>query len=232
MSSRPATNDGFDGKLPVSDGELDRSGEEQWRRLRQQLELAGGCWLGFVFVPSPRQAAILRLRTEQLLRVHARTTKVLSPSSPDELGSLLPMLFTDDARDAGCSWIECVRSDPPTAEAGLGPWASAWDNLLMRANERRERIFRHLSGGLVFAAPPEIKLRARNAAPDLWSVRSLVLELDPTPAPRSNVDDLEMEFERSKTLTEVRVDAPDPEFSLAEAERRAAHGSSEPRNVV
>jgi hypothetical protein len=102
----------------------------------------------------------------------------------------------------------------------------------MRANERRERIFRHLSGGLVFAAPPEIKPRVRNAAPDLWSLRSLVLELDPTPARRSSIDDLDTEFDSAKTLRELPVEGPDPEFALEEAERREAHRRSEPRNVV
>ena len=57
-----------------------------------------------------------------------------------------------------------------------GPWTAAWDWLMMRANEHRDALRRHLNGGLVFAVHKEWKPRVRNAAPDLWSVRSLVLE--------------------------------------------------------
>ena len=165
----------IDGTYTLSAGDLGSPGEEEWQRLRQQLELAQGFWLGFVFAPSPGQAAELRSRTEQLLRAHARHTKVVSPRTPNELSSALSDVFAKDSADAGCVWIECVRSDSPLADGTTGQWTLAWDSLLLRANERREAIRRHLSGGLVFAAPPEIKPRARDAAPDLWSLRSLVL---------------------------------------------------------
>jgi len=77
------------GSLTFSAADLGAPEEQEWQRLRQQLELAEGFWLGFVFVPSPRQAADLRSRTEQLLRAHARGIKVVSPPKPDELRSAL-----------------------------------------------------------------------------------------------------------------------------------------------
>jgi tetratricopeptide (TPR) repeat protein len=166
---------------------LDRRGEEEWQRLRRHLELAEGFWLGFLFTPSPRTAAIFRNRTERWLRSRVRSLWSFRPETPEELRTLLPSLFMPHLAEEGCVWIEAVRADPPAASATTpGPWTLAWDELLLRLNERRERLRRHLGGGLVLAAPPFVKVRAREAAPDLWSIRSLVLEPPPTPAGRSS----------------------------------------------
>jgi hypothetical protein len=55
-------------------------------------------------------------------------------------------------------------------------WAAAWQDFFLRLNERRDRLRRELSGGLILELPPGIKPDVRNAAPDLWSIRALVLE--------------------------------------------------------
>src|SRR5216683_3863364 len=221
----------LDGNLTLSVEDLGPSGEEEWQRLRQQLELAEGFWLGFVFVRSPRQAASLRSRTEQLLRVHARATKAVVPETPDELRSALSDVFAKDSAAVGCLWIECVRSDPPLADGTAGPWTSAWDSLLLRANERREAIRRHLAGGLVFAAPSEIKPRVRDAAPDIWSLRSLVLEVASRPLQRPD-EDFRVGLKDARIYSDrLAVNAPDAEFALAEAERRAAHAHADPRSI-
>jgi len=62
-----------------------------------------------------------------------------------------------------------------------GSWVRAWDQLMLRLNERRERLRRTLPCGLILTAHPRIKPRIRDAAPDLWSIRSIVLE--PLPGP-------------------------------------------------
>lgn len=47
---------------------------------------------------------------------------------------------------------------------------------MMRANQHRRSLSEHISGGLVMAGASAYKLRAALAAPDLWSIRALVLE--------------------------------------------------------
>ena len=64
-----------------------------------------------------------------------------------------------------------------------GPWTAAWDKLLLLLNERRDALGRHLQGGFMMVAPVAIKPRARVAAPDVWSIRSIVMELSPPVAP-------------------------------------------------
>src|SRR5439155_26283964 len=131
----------------------------------------------------------------------------------------------------GCWSIEAVHVDPPTGSGTApGPWTAAWDDFLLRVNERRDALRRHLKGGLVLAAPPDIKARARDAAPDLWSVRSLVLEIQPVMAQaitEFTSEDLRTREEPWRDLsTEV---TPDTEFALQEARRREQHAHSNPK---
>ncbi len=200
--------------------ELGEAGEKQWARLRAQIELAESFWLGFVFSPSPRSVIVLRERVERLLRMQTQTLLLVRPSNPDELHSVLPMLLeSPDPVQAGCTWIEAVREDSPGAPEQ--PWTHAWDELFLRMNERRDALRARLPGGLVFAAPPGIKPRVRDAAPDLWSVRSLVIDLDAMARPGA----LERAPSRENASIEESLPAPDAEFALAEAARREVKGA-------
>lgn len=165
----------------------------EWQRLRRQYELAEGFWLGFIFSPSPRTVVELRRQVERMLRSRRpwwmfrhrfQRLMLIQPTSPDELRNMLPRLFDAKAARAGHVWVEAVHVDSAlqaATENDPGPWTIAWDWLMMRANERRDALRRHLTGGVVFAVPCEWKSRVRDAAPDLWSVRSLVLDVPGVP---------------------------------------------------
>jgi len=144
----------------------------------------------------------------------------VNPSTPDDLRAVLPVLFEQKSALASCVWVEAVHSDPPAPQSTqAGPWTTAWDDLFLRINERRDALRRHLSGGLVLAVPQEMKARARDAAPDLWSVRSLVIDLQPTLVTNNGT------ISRAPIATEPSLrdafseTAIDVEFALAEAKR-------------
>ncbi len=145
-------------------------GEAEWSRLRRQLELAEGFWLAFLFTPSTRSAEILRRRLSRQLKASVRSLETLRPRSPQELPDLLQRLLTEDSlQTSGCVWLEAVRSS--------GDWKEAWTRLLHRSNERRDHLRRRLEGGLILVAPLDLKPLFRESAPDLWSIRNLVLEI-------------------------------------------------------
>ena len=73
----------------------------------------------------------------------------------------------------------------------------------------------------MFSAPPGIKPRVRDAAPDLWSVRSLVIDLEAM----ARLGNVAHAPSRERASTEESLPAPDPELALAEAGRRAAKGA-------
>lgn len=137
------------------DRPLPPTAESEWQRLRRQLELADRFWLAFLFTPSPPAAARLRARMEAVLRARARSLRLIRPESPEALARVPHLLFDPESARHGWVWLESIRGDPPASPgAPPGPWTLAWEELLRRLNERRERMARHLRGGLVVAAPP------------------------------------------------------------------------------
>ena len=155
---------------------LGLEGEREWQYLRRQFELAAHPWIGFIFCPAPGQVAVLRGRTEFMLQSRTKHLQRIAPGSPGVLRELMPQLF-ESLSKADCVWVEAIAVDGPLSDDEEGSWAAAWDWLMMRINEQRDAFRRQLKGALVFAVHPTWKPRVRNAAPDLWSVRSLVLDL-------------------------------------------------------
>lgn len=187
--------------------------EEEWGRFQAQLELAEGFWLGFVFAPSSPEAHILRRRVTSMLSEEGRSMHVLTPETPEALRGALPWLLSPERKGASCAWVQALYVDSPGRDEQ--PWTAAWDELLLRGNERREALRRHLQGGLVFVAPLSIKPRLREAAPDLWAIRSLVVELS------GGVFEPREAFKlKIRTPWRTEESAPDPSFWKAEADRR------------
>jgi len=109
-----------------------------------------------------------------------QTQRVLRPKTPQALREALTFLLAKPDKTTGCTWIEAVHIDVPTPpDTPPGPWTEAWDSLMLRANTRRDQILDNTPGGLIFVGVPERKPRIREAAPDLWSVRSLVMQPEP-----------------------------------------------------
>ncbi len=174
MSGSPATTG-----LPTCDQErglisLGREGEAEWWRLRRQLDLAELFWLGFLFTADPLVAAVLRRRTADVLRSSALTLLELRPTTPEMLQASLVELLQAPTHGIGCVWLEALRTDRTGETAGQ--WSTAWAALLLRLNERRDRLRRRLPCGLLLVMPTGFKDLARRAAPDFWSVRGMVLE--------------------------------------------------------
>lgn len=149
---------------------------EAWRRLEGHLDWSTGPTISFVFTDDPQVVAHLR---ERAFRAVARTggkVRWLHPEHPQGLREVLRDLLSP--KKVELVWLE------PYLDEGA-PWADAWNDVLQRLNERRERLRRSLGGALVLVAPPSLKARFRDTAPDLWSIRSLVLDLATEPDPRA-----------------------------------------------
>lgn len=206
--------------------------EAEWQRLRRQFELASGFWLGFVFCSSPRTVATLRHRAERLLRFRALRLRLIRPDSPDELRAILTEFDHTDVW-VDCIWIEAVHSDPQVPSGSEpGPWTAAWDWVMLRLNEHRDALRRRVRCGVVFIAPPEWKSRVRDAAPDLWSARSLVLDLHPSAEWQRQFDRrnaMDTEASARRTLSDTAIDV---DFALAEARRIEGKSQYDPQSLA
>ena len=210
-------------------GDLGLAGEGEWQLLRRHFELAADPWIGFVFCPAPGPVAVLRQRTEFMLQYRAKQLLRIAPASPEALRELMPQLF-ESLPNADCVWVEVIAVDGPLTAHEVGPWAGAWDWLMLRLNERRDALRRRLKGGLIFAVHPDWKPRARNAAPDFWSVRGLVLEL------AGNKSESQIDRSSAANFTiEADDDAqyvPSVDAALAAVSRLAATSSPDPQSLA
>jgi tetratricopeptide (TPR) repeat protein len=153
----------------------------------------------------------MRLQTRLLVR-HA-------PAEPEQLPAVLGALFSSEAREVGCHWVEALHVDP--GETGEGPWSEAWTRLIVLMNERRDALRRHLAGGLVLVAPPQMKQRFREMATDLWSVRALVIELPQVEQPLAPQELLQgvLALVRKPSTSDIGSAMPDADFALSELQR-------------
>ncbi len=195
--------------------ELSPHDEEEWLRLRRQIQLEQGFWLGFVFALSSHEAKVFRQRVTLELSARDQNIEIYAPDTPEALTAALPWLLSPERRQAHFVWIESMSAD--AYGSSETPWALAWDWLFLRMNERREALRRHLPGALVIVAPPTVKPRLRDAAPDLWSIRSIVAELEGGTA---GFPSAPLPFQ-SVVEEDSQQEAPDPIFWKQEADRRA-----------
>lgn len=153
---------------------LSAAGEAAWQSLRQHVEWTPGFWLGWVFTDHTPSAHELHQRSAELLRGLGRHSELRQPLQPEELSDVLAWLLAGADGCDGCASVVVVRQN----EA----WLEVWDSFMLRLNERREVLRKQLQCGLLLLVPTMFKPRSRNAAPDLWSIRSLALDVSP-PAP-------------------------------------------------
>jgi hypothetical protein len=224
---------------------LGEKSEAAWRELKRHIESTEGFWVVFLFSPSAISADTLRQRVEAFLeekntepKSSSDLLKTHTPDTPDVLANLLATLLADRDEDASPPpvWIQALKTDTPHQTNDSKPWRKAWETFLLRANERREVLRARFTNGLVMVAPDELKPLFREAAPDLWSVRTMVLELDEpvfspsavdaqlieTKKPRIDTDtDPEIALQEAARLERQR---PDAHLALAQAYTRAAEG--------
>lgn len=148
--------------------------EEEWERFHVMLKYATGFWVAFVFSPSSFEATVIRERVAEMLASEGARMDVWLPQSADEMRETLPWTLSPERAGAGCVWVQALQVD---GGGEAHPWEDAWAHFFLRGNEKREVFRRRLRGGLVIVAPMAMKTLVREAAPDLWSIRAIVLEL-------------------------------------------------------
>lgn len=152
--------------------------EAAWAHLKRHLAWAEPPWIVFVFAAGSTQSRQLAERTREALAASGRTLELRRPGSPEAL------------RAEATALLEGVHDSPVYVDAvrqslrGDDSWVEAWLWLAQRLNERRDHLLRTAAGGLVLALPSAAKAPVRTVAPDLWTIRSLALELRAEPDPR------------------------------------------------
>ncbi len=177
-----------------------------WRLLGRSLELAEGHFAYYlVFSNWPEQNLAGKALLNGALQARGLSLQVVVPDAPEKLvETAIAALFRDDLPPATPLWLECWRnaSDPA--------WNLARRRLMARLNEGRGRLEKEVLRPLILLLPRDGVLRAAEDAPDMWSIRKLVVHLERPAMPGVPIETLELpKF----------VEPPTPE-NLARAERK------------
>jgi tetratricopeptide (TPR) repeat protein len=150
----------------------------EWDLLLGHLEFSTGFSLVVILVPDNTAAEVCAraLESEQ----HSRGSISRAPtSSPDELQDLPTWLFETTHNDDDLIWISAVKPEPLQADPEHSRWITAWTRAAARLNERRNTLRNTHHHPLILVGAPWLKVVLRENAPDLWSVRDLVVEMRP-----------------------------------------------------
>ncbi|MGH9092068.1 MAG: hypothetical protein ACRDZR_11950, partial [Acidimicrobiales bacterium] len=154
--------------------------ERAWDRLRAQMALQAGFWLGYVLCDDRRAVTEMQRRAARVLRSRALTTQVLAPATPDDLVATAAVLVDRASAAYGLTWVAPLTGVEVGGPApGEEAWDDAWSRFLSRLNEHREGLLRTLTGGLVIAGPRRLAGRLAFLAPDLWTFRSVLVVVGP-----------------------------------------------------
>ena len=139
-----------------------------WDRLRFQLEVQVGFWFGLVAGDDTRPREQLRGSAKVWCQENGQTFQ-LHTVEPNVLAALAIELA--QGAHPGLHWI---RADGPLGL--IDEWEPAAAQLLLAMNERREAYRQRLDGGVVLEGRASLKRLLRERAPDLFSIRSFLIE--------------------------------------------------------
>lgn len=181
----------------------------EWRVLLRHFDLAAD---GFNFivllVPDADGAAICRQALADYLAQSGKTILDIPLETPDDLkplaGKLLDLKLPEGT---GAVWVAASAHQSMSEEE---KWKAAWREGVARLNQFRNPLRRSLNATLIFAGAPWLQVELRQMAPDLWSVRTLVVNILPLPVTDPGFQQLEP-GDHGVSL--------DPEFAWREAEK-------------
>jgi tetratricopeptide (TPR) repeat protein len=185
----------------------------EWQKLLNHFDLSEGFALVVLLVTDADGAALCRHELEKALAREEKTLAAIELTTPADLRELPGRLLAVEppATVAGL-WMAAVEPDYSKV---YPEWREAWQLALARLNSHRNPIRRQFNLSLVFVGAPWLQEVMREIAPDLWSVRTLVARIEPSPP--SAAGQPPREAIRSE-FGDERVGG-DPVFALREAEK-------------
>lgn len=150
----------------------------EWQRVCGHFALNEGFALVVLVVPDRDGASLCRLALANRLRAHGLGVLDASPATPSALRRLAPnLLALRPERERGAVWVSAAV---PVSAEDFAAWRMAWRWGLATLNQNRNPLRRWIDCSLVIVGTPELVPLFREAAPDLWSVRSLVAHIVPS----------------------------------------------------
>lgn len=187
---------------------------EGWQMLLQHLDLVDGFALVVVLAPDDWAIALTREHLQETLSEVGAVARVRF----DPMGDSDRLAETLLAFEAGAARVVWVDADP-TSPDQFAQVELAWQQALSRLNRYRNTIQSRFDCTLALALPARLQRTLREAAPDLWSIRSGVFRIDPPGSSRGGFELLPIEERAGLNRAEEAGDLGDPAVTLAEADK-------------
>ena len=190
----------------------------EWQLLLNHFALSEGFALLVLIVPDRDGADLCRDELARVLARDGRHLATIEPATPGEMRQLASdVLNRSPAATTGAVWVAAVVS--PGAD-DYADWASAWQWALANLNQHRNPLRRRFPCPLLMVGAPWLVPLFRENAPDLWSVRTQVVRIEPDRDPlREERPDLRQpSFARPEPLARAGQSS-DPTMALQEAAR-------------
>ena len=150
---------------------------QEWERVIHHFDLAEGFSLIVLIVPDRDGAELCAAELERYLAGRGKLLRRLQPDDPAALRRIaLPLLRTPAEPDVGAVWVSAVVSH---AAPDYEDWMGAWRWALATLNQQRNPLRRHFACPLVLVGARWLVPVFREIAPDLWSVRTQVVQIEP-----------------------------------------------------
>ena len=201
-------------------GAYDLGGSADWQALLSHFELGEGFAFIVLLVPNDDGASVCRAALERFLQKREQSLLVLPVEDPEALKAIAGSLLSLSASgETGAVWVS--RAVPDGVPASV-EWRQAWREGVAHLNQFRNPLRRQFDVPLIFVGAPWVQEVLREAAPDLWSVRTLVSWVEP-----SVVRATELRPVQPESLP-LPSRGPDPAMALEEVARlRGKPGASE-----
>src|SRR5581483_3142129 len=188
---------------------------QDWQRLVAHFDLGEGFAFLVLLLPGAVGADICRRNLVEHLAHKGRRLEELPCRWREDVRRLPERLFeTQSKPDLGGLWIGTVIQD---SDPEIESWKQAWRMGLAALNEQRNPLKERFACPLVLVGAPWLQEVLREAAPDLWSIRTGVVSVKPAlvaPATREigQIDVVEAPSAAGEA-------AADPDYTFEQAER-------------
>jgi tetratricopeptide (TPR) repeat protein len=189
----------------------------EWQKLLTHFDLESDQFAFIpVFVPDSDWEEVCRQSLAESLRAfEKKELYVIALEKPEELKNLAVTIFDLELekKKYGAVWIAApvtLRDDERE------DWQAAWREGMARLNQYRNPFRRKFDFPILLVGAEWTQQIIRDAAPDLWSVRTIVVRIVP---PIISTADVEKVVNVSQIRSSNSWRNVDPEFALREAER-------------
>lgn len=156
----------------------------EWQNLIAHFDLAEGFAFIVLIVPDATGLQVCEQTLQEYLSAKNQTLEVVQFSRPEQLKDLASFLLElKIAKTTGAIWVSANLLEGVQEHS----WEVAWREGVAGLNKFRNHLRKEFALPLIFAGSPQLQIVLREMAPDLWSVRTLVVRIETAEATLSDL---------------------------------------------